>query len=145
MVAYIANHTYVSPDAPTISSIRNSTIYCIQESVILECTIDNTEKDLKVWTTWTEYNGGPIKTEHVVLQKSDASFLLLYNTSANNYICQTFSSYSPDQPEDQRVVAIVFQGKRLYIRQICMFVGYNIVMYLFLAENYLPTPEGIYV
>ena len=111
-------HIYVSPDAPTISSVRNSTVYCSQESAILECTIDNSEKGLKVWTTWTEFNGGPIKTEHVVLQKSDASFLLLYNASANNYMCQIFSSYSPDKPEDQRVVAVVFQGKRLYTQKI---------------------------
>lgn len=81
-----------------------------------------------MWTTWTDYNGGAIKTEHVVVQNSDTSFLLLYNASVNKYMCLIFSNYSADKPEDQRVVAVVLPGKSIFLKSEILILK---VMFMF--------------
>ena len=83
----------------------------MEQSVFLECAVSNTENDLEVWVNWTAGDGEAIKKKHIEFRKADVFFLLLYNVSADDYICQVFSSYSPDKPEDQRSVAVLVSGQ----------------------------------
>ena len=77
--------------------VRNFTVYPdidVEQSAILECAVSNTEDNLEVWVNWTTMDGKEIKKEHVTLRKEDVFYLLLYNATAADYVCQLFSTYS---------------------------------------------------
>ena len=82
----------------------------VEQSIFLECAVSNTENDLEVWVNWTTADGQAIKKKHLALRKADVFFLLLYNVSADDYMCRVYSSYSPDKPEDQGAVAVMIAG-----------------------------------
>ena len=49
-----------------------------------------------------------------MLQKENLFYLLIYNATTGSYICEVFSEYSPDTPEDERVVSVVLSGQWVY-------------------------------
>ena len=96
--------------------VRNCTVYPVidvEQSAILECAVSNTEDNLEVWVNWTTMDGKEIKKEHVTLRKEDVFYLLLYNATAADYMCQLFSTYSPADVEDKQVV-VVFSGQQMF-------------------------------
>ena len=95
-------------------SVRNFIVYPdhnVEQSAILECAVSNTEDNLEVWVNWTTMDEKEIKKEHVTLRKGDVFYLLLYNATAADYMCQLFSKYSPNYVEDKQVVAVVISGQ----------------------------------
>ena len=59
-----------------------------------------------MWVIWTTDENKPIKREHVESRKDDTFYLLFYNASASAYVCNLFTQYSSNKPEDKRVVEI---------------------------------------
>ena len=97
--------------------VRNSTVYPdlnVEQSAILECAVSNAEEELEVWVNWTTIGGKEIEKEHVTLRKEDVFYLLLYNATVGDYICQLFSTYSPKYVEDKQVAAVVFSGQLIF-------------------------------
>ena len=98
-------------------NVRNFTVFPdsnVEQSAILECAVRNTEDQLKVWVIWTAIDGKEIKRKHVTLRKGDVFYLLLYNATAADYMCQLFSTYSSKYVEDKKVVAVVFSGQLIF-------------------------------
>ena len=86
----------------------------MEQSAILECAINNTEGQLEVWVNWTTIDGKKIEKEHVTLRKGDVFYLVLYNATTADYMCQLFSTYSSKYVEDKQVVAVVFSGQLIF-------------------------------
>ena len=105
------SQVFISADPPVIVHVRNFTIYDLEQSAILECVIRNLENDLNVWTHWTASEGKMISKKHVTFQKGSVFYLLVYNATAEDYTCQVFSTYSPDTPEDKKVVSVLMSGQ----------------------------------
>ena len=73
-----------------------------------------------VWVMWSESDGKAVTTEHYEFQNDAVYYLLLYTTSSGNYMCQVFSTHSPDIPEDTQTASVVFAaGQKFFI-----FLGY---------------------
>ena len=98
-------------------NVRNFTVFPdsnVEQPAILECAVSNTEDQLKVWVNWTTIDGKKIRKKHVTLRKGDVFYLLLYNATAADYVCQLFSTYSPKYVEDEQVVAVVLSGQQIF-------------------------------
>ena len=134
---------FTSIDAPLIVHVRNFTIYPdsdVEQSAILECAVSNTEKDLDMWVDWTAIDGKKIKREHVTLREGDVFYLLLYNATAADYMCQLFSTYSPKNVEDKQVVAVVFSGQQMFtnLNAYTYIFGYLYMhVFIFVPQNHL--------
>ena len=104
-------------DAPSVVRVQNSTVYPdlnVEQFAILECAVSNTEENLEVWINWTTIDGKKIEKEHVTFENGDVFYLLLYNATAGDYMCQLFSTYSPKYIEDMQVAAVVFSGQLIF-------------------------------
>ena len=123
------------PDTPFIVRVQNVTLYLdidVEQSAILECAVSNTEDNLEVWVNWTTIDGKEIKKEHVTLSKGDVFYLLLYNATAADYMCQLFSTYSPNDVEDKQVVAVMYSGKVIFnvFVYMCCYLYYGITHFI---------------
>ena len=101
-------------DAPSIVRYRNFTVFSdpdTEQLAVLECAVRNTEDDLEMWVNWMTIDGNAIKNDHVTFRKGNVFYLLLYNATAAEYVCQLFSTYSPSDTEDTQVVAVVLSGQ----------------------------------
>ena len=112
----------------------------VEQSAILECAVSNTEDNLKVWVNWTTIDGKEIKKEHVTLRKGDVFYLLLYNATAADYMCQLFSTYSPNDVEDKQVVAVVFSGQQIF--NVIAMTSHHYIVFLH-TESPTTSTEGI--
>ena len=137
---YIHNYLFTSIDAPVIVHVRNFTA-CpdsdVVQSAILECAVSNTEDKLEVGVNWTTIDGEKIEKEHVTLRKEDVFYLLLYNATAADYMCQLFSTYSPKYVVDKQVVAVVFSGQQMFTNHnaYSKSVYIPIYMFIFVPQN----------
>ena len=98
-------------------SVHNSTVYPdlnVEQSAVLECAISNAEEELEVWVHWKAIDGKEIEKEHVTLKNGHVFYLLLYNATAADYMCQLFSTYSPKYVEDKQIVAVVLSGQLIF-------------------------------
>ena len=100
-------------DAPTIVSVSNFTICGHNQTAVLECTIRSKEENLTVWAVWSETEGKTVVTGNSSeFQSNDVYYLLLYDAAPGVYVCQVFSTHSPDIPEDtQSAYVKVTSGK----------------------------------
>ena len=105
----------ISVDPPNIVSVSNFTNYDYNQTAILECTVSSTEKNLMVWVNWSESDGKAIAGKHYEFQSNGVYFLLLYHAKPGDYLCQVFSTLSPDIPEDTQTVSVVMPaGQKLF-------------------------------
>ena len=93
-----------------IGRASNFTITDVGQEAILKCWVVNTEDKLKVWVNWTTIERRSIIKKHVMLEKDHVFYLLVSNSTAEEYLCQLFSSYSQKLPEDMKTVSVSMSG-----------------------------------
>ena len=124
--------------------VRNFTVYPdlnVEQSAILVCEVSNTEKNLETFVNWTAIDGKEIEKEHVTLRKGDVFYLLLYNATAADYMCQLFSTYSPKYVEDEQVVAVVFSGQQTFMFVTCESVN-RLCTYVYVYVQFIFVPQS---
>ena len=96
---------------PKILTVTNYTISEQGQVAVLSCSVSSVGDDLKVRVNWTTDTNNILKgKQYYMFREGNVFSLLIYNSSAGEYKCKTFSMYSPKEPEDTKTLAVIMKG-----------------------------------
>ena len=97
-------------------TVSNFTICDEDQTALLGCTVSNIEDDLNVWVTWSTSDGETTFAADNIVKIGNIFYLPLHNAKAGNYICNVFSTYSPNIPEDTMTASVVMiEGQKCFL------------------------------